>query len=107
MAEASEPRQAEGRPVRESWAAMQLTALVQSHHAIVYRYAFRLSGNAADAEDLSQQTFLIAQRKIHQLREPQRARAWLLAVVRSCFLKSLRKARPMPAQDVELLVENV
>jgi len=107
MAEASEPRQAEEQPVREPWAAMDMPTLVHSHHAVVYRYAFRLSGNAADAEDLSQQAFLIAQRKIHQLREPEKARAWLLAVVRSCFLKNLRKSRPLPAQDVDLLVEHV
>jgi len=107
MAEAPGPRQVEERPVTDAWAAMDMPALVQSHHAVVYRYAFRLSGNAADAEDLSQQTFLIAQRKIHQLREAERARSWLLAVVRSCFLKGLRKARPMPAQDVDLLVEHV
>ncbi len=107
MAEDSGPRQAEERPVRETWAAMDMPALVQCHHAVVYRYAFRLSGNAADAEDLSQQAFLIAQRKIHQIREPEKARAWLLAVVRTCFLKGLRKVRPMLAQDVDLLVEQV
>jgi RNA polymerase sigma-70 factor (ECF subfamily) len=107
MAEASGPRQAEEQLVRETGAETDLPALVQSHHAVVYRYAFRLSRNAADAEDLSQQAFLIAQRKIHQLREPDRARAWLLAVVRSCFLKGVRKARPMAAQDVDLLVEHV
>ena len=107
MAKDSGPRQAEEPPVGETWAAADLTALVQSHHAVVYQYAFRLSRNAADAEDLSQQTFLIALRKIHQLREPERARSWLLAVVRSCFLKGLQKARPIVAKDVDLLIEHV
>ena len=42
------------------------------------------SGQASDAEDLVQQTFLVAQQKLHQLREADRAfveeayhRVWL------------------------------
>jgi RNA polymerase sigma-70 factor (ECF subfamily) len=74
---------------------------------VIFRYACRLSGCPAEAEDLTQQTFLIAQQKLQQLREPERACSWLFAVVRSCFLKSLRKSRPIPAQDVDLVVEHV
>jgi RNA polymerase sigma-70 factor (ECF subfamily) len=83
---------------------IDLPELVREHHAVVYRYACRLCGCAADAEDLTQQTFLIAHQKVHQLRAALAVRAWLLAVVRSCFLKSVRKPRPMPAADIDLLV---
>src|SRR5437660_10545026 len=83
--------------------AADLPALVKEHHAVVYRYACRLCGCRSEAEDLTQQTFLIAHRKLQQLRAAAAARAWLLAVVRSCFLKSVRKARPTPAHDIELL----
>src|SRR5688572_30072838 len=65
-----------------------LPQLIHEHAAPLYRYAFRLAGQASDAEDLVQQTFLVAQRKLHQLREADRASAWLYAVLRSCFLKS-------------------
>jgi RNA polymerase sigma-70 factor (ECF subfamily) len=108
MTEASaSPQAAEnGRQVAATQ-AVDLAALVMEHHAVVYRYACRLSGSPNDAEDLSQQTFLIAQQKVGQLRQPESARAWLLAVVRSCFLKSLRKSRPIPAQDLDLAVEDV
>jgi len=108
MTEASASRHAadNGRQVAATQ-AVDLAALVMEHHAVVYRYACRLSGSPTDAEDLSQQTFLIAQQKVGQLRQPELARAWLLAVVRSCFLKSLRKSRPIPAQDLDLVVEDV
>src|SRR5437870_3998904 len=102
-ATASQSAAQDGKPQGRALAA-DLTALVLAHHAAVYRYACRLCGSPTDAEDLTQQTFLIAQQKLHQLREPERACAWLLAVVRSCFLKSVRKARPVPAQDVDLTV---
>jgi RNA polymerase sigma-70 factor (ECF subfamily) len=78
-----------------------LAELVRAHHAAVYRYAYRLCGNATEAEDLAQQTFLIAVRKVHQVREAERACSWLLAVVRSCFLKSLRKLRPIAVGGLE------
>jgi len=102
---ASQPKAEDGHASQRQTA--DFMALVLSHHAAVYRYACRLCGSPTDAEDLTQQTFLIAQQKLHQLREPERACAWLLSIVRSCFLKSVRKMRPLPAQDVELTVENI
>ena len=86
---------------------LDVATLVVAHHAAVYRYACRLCGCPTEAEDLVQQTFLIAQRKLHQIREPERACSWLLAVVRSCFLKSIRKPRPVPAQAIDLDVDQV
>ena len=68
----------------------------------IYRYAYRLSGTAAEAEDLTQQTFLMALQRIHQLREQSRAKAWLFAILRSCFLKSCRKRVPVTAANLEL-----
>jgi RNA polymerase sigma-70 factor (ECF subfamily) len=82
-------------------AAVDMTALVVAYHAAVYRYARRLCGCPTEAEDLTQQAFLLAQRKLHQLRDPERASGWLLAIVRSCFLKSLRKLRPIPSDNME------
>ena len=70
--------------------ASNLADLIEQHYSLLYRYAFRLSGSAADAEDLTQQTFLTAQAKLHQLREPSYAKAWLFAIIRNTFRKSLR-----------------
>src|SRR5262249_28415955 len=96
MTEPSTPQAAEHDGPNSNTARVDVTTLVVAHHAAVYRYACRLCGSPIDAEDLTQQTFLIAQRKLHQLREAERACAWLLAIVRSCFLKSLAKLRPTP-----------
>jgi RNA polymerase sigma-70 factor (ECF subfamily) len=71
-------------------AASLLAQLVQQHYAALYRYAFRLSGKSADAEDLVQQSFLTAHQKIEQLRDPQNGKAWLFTITRNAYLKSLR-----------------
>ena len=64
--------------------------LIEQHSALLYRYAYRLTGDADDAEDLVQQTFLLAHQRSHQLREAGAARGWLVSIVRNVFLKSLR-----------------
>ena len=60
---------------------MNVAQLVQEYHGGVYRYAYRLTGSVADAEDLTQQVFLIAQQKLGQLRSPESARSWLFAIL--------------------------
>lgn len=87
--------------------ALDIADLVAQHHAAVYRYAYRLTGSEADAEDLTQQAFLIAQRKLDQLREPAASRSWLFTILRRVFSKSLRQNGPRPAGDLLLDLENV
>jgi RNA polymerase sigma-70 factor, ECF subfamily len=89
------PRPADGSVV-------DIAGLIAAHHGSLYRYAFRLTGMAADAEDLSQQAFLIAQQKLHQLRDAERAVGWLFAILRSCYLKWRRKRFPMASTVADL-----
>jgi len=82
-----------------------ITSLVHEHHGPVYRYAFRLTGSTQDAEDLTQQVFLLAVQKIDQLREADRVRAWLFTVLRRCFLKSIRRQRPLSSSAADVQME--
>ncbi|MBX9788626.1 MAG: RNA polymerase sigma factor [Pirellulales bacterium] len=78
-------------------AEIDVARLVVEHHADVYRYAYRLSGAVADAEDLTQQTFLLAQSHRAQLRQPELARRWLFSILRHEFLRTRRKQQPIAA----------
>jgi RNA polymerase sigma-70 factor, ECF subfamily len=108
--DSSERARGDNAPVpREPAGARQpptVESLVADYHAALYRYAFRLAGTQPDAEDLVQQTFLMAQQRIHQLRDPQRARQWLFAVLRNVFLKSCRRTPPVDATSLEVAPEN-
>jgi RNA polymerase sigma-70 factor, ECF subfamily len=75
-----------------SEAAVSLPELIAEHTGLLYRYAYRLSGSASDADDLVQQTFLLAQQNLSQLREASAAKAWLCALLRSAFGRQLRQA---------------
>ncbi len=64
--------------------------LVEDHYESLYRYAYRLSGSASDAEDLTQEAFCKAQSCWSQLREPERARSWLFSILRNAYLHRAR-----------------
>src|SRR5438552_11203739 len=64
--------------------------LVDAHYDSLFRYACRLSGSAADAEDLTQDAFCKAQMRLHQLRDPSRAKAWLFSILRNAYLHRVR-----------------
>ncbi len=68
-----------------------LPELVDDYYDRLYRFAYRLSGSATDAEDLTQQTFLTAQTNLHQLREPEHAKAWMFTIMRNTYLKGRRR----------------
>lgn len=88
-------------------ATMDIARLVAEHHRAVYRYAYRLTGSAPDAEDLTQQVFLKAHQKLSQLRSAQRAKSWLFAILRNDFLKSCQRRGPIPAANLNLNVESI
>ena len=58
-----------------------------------YRCAFRLLGNAADAEDAVQEALLAAYKHINQFRGQSQISTWLTTIVRNCALMQLRKRR--------------
>lgn len=75
--------------------------LIEEHYQMLFRFAWRLSGSREDAEDLTQQTFLIAQRKLHQLQDPKAVRSWLCTILRHHFLRSIER----PTASLEAVPE--
>lgn len=82
--------------------------LIDANYESLYRYACRLSGSAADAEDLTQETFRKAITQLSQLRQPERARAWLFRILRNVYLHRVRddkRQRLVPLEAVGELAE--
>ena len=91
----------------EDAAPLDVGQIVAEHHETLYRYAYRLAGSATDAEDLTQQVFLIAQQKLDQVRDAQCVRGWLFTVLRNCYLKSRRQRLPVTAASADLDINTV
>jgi len=62
----------------------------------MYSAAFRLTRNAADAEDLIQETFLRAYRAFHQFEPGTNLKAWLYRILTNTFINSYRKRQREP-----------
>ncbi|MBA3552212.1 MAG: sigma-70 family RNA polymerase sigma factor [Actinobacteria bacterium] len=62
----------------------------------LYSAAYRLTRNAADAEDLVQETFLRAYRGFAQFKEGTNLKAWLYRILTNTFINSYRKKQREP-----------
>ena len=66
---------------------------VRCYSADIFRYAITLSRNRTLAEDLVQETFLRAWRRLETLREDAKAKSWLMTTVRREYLRYLQRLR--------------
>jgi len=62
----------------------------------LYRAALRLTSNAADAEDLVQETYLRAYRGFAGFTEGTNLRAWLFKILNNTFINTYRTAQRRP-----------
>ncbi|MFT3810565.1 MAG: sigma-70 family RNA polymerase sigma factor [Micropepsaceae bacterium] len=70
--------------------------LLRRHQGMVRAQLRRLThGDAARADDLAQETFLLAWRKLHQFRGEARFATWLYRIAYSCFLQAHRRRPPV------------
>lgn len=75
--------------------------LVRRHQGMVRAQLRRLlHGDAATADDLAQETFVLAWRKLDQFRGEARFSTWLYRIAYACFLQAVRK-KSLPAHDVD------
>jgi len=83
-------------------------ALVRNHSREIHGFLLKLTGNHCDAEELAQDVFVKAFRRLETLRERGAARSWLFTIAVNHFndwLKqrrqvALRATRPLPDADV-------
>jgi RNA polymerase sigma-70 factor (ECF subfamily) len=64
--------------------------LVERHSRGVFRLAFRMTGNEHDAEDVVQETFLKAYRKLGAFEERAQLGSWLHRIAANCAYDLLR-----------------
>src|SRR5580692_6535093 len=72
-------------------ATQQLEQILSSGLHPFYRRAYRLLGNAADAEDAVQDALLAAHTHLHQFRGQAQISTWLTTIVLNCARLQLRR----------------
>jgi RNA polymerase sigma-70 factor (ECF subfamily) len=76
-----------------------LAGLVQEYASTLYRVAFSVMRNAADAEDAVQEAFLRVLRHRDSLGEVRDRRVWLIRIVWNIVLDRKRRAKTRPETD--------
>src|SRR5437764_3262916 len=83
--------------------------LYRKHAGDVYRYALVVLRNQADAEDVTQTTFLNAYRAIEKGERPRSPQNWLIAIAHNVCRQRFRQSQRRPAEVVyeEELAETI
>jgi RNA polymerase sigma factor (sigma-70 family) len=81
-----------------------LDELYRSHAAEVYRYAYAVLGNHADAEDVTQTTFVNAFRALERGERPRKPSNWLITITHNIMRQRFRQQQARPT-EVELVRE--
>lgn len=79
--------------------ASAFDGLVRLHYARVFAFLMSLTRQRQDAEDLTQQTFVRAWRKIRRLDPRRPVLPWLLTIARRESIVMLRRRRPPPPAE--------
>ena len=79
-----------------------LDDLYRRHVGDVYRYTYAVLGNHADAEDVTQTTFVNALRALERGEQPRNPSSWLLAIAHNLVRQRWRQAAARPA-EIELV----
>jgi RNA polymerase sigma-70 factor, ECF subfamily len=74
-------------------ADLEFEKLVKLYYRDLYRFGLGLTGNEADAADLTQETFYIWANKGHQLKNPGNVKGWLFTTLYREFLKTCRRLK--------------
>ena len=83
--------------------ALDVEALIVAHQAGVWRYLRFLGCDRAQADDITQETFLQLLRRGFEERGERETAAYLRTVARNCFLMNVRRTRHVQSvEDLDL-----
>ena len=77
-------------------AVVPVARILREHGAAVFRYALAVLGNRADAEDVTQTTFLNAYRSLEQGVRPRKPANWLLTIASNTIKQRFRQEQARP-----------
>src|ERR1700722_7671909 len=82
-------------------------ALVARYQSPVCALAYSACGDVSHSQDVAQETFVIAWRKLGDLKEPAKFKAWLFGIARNLINNSVRRQTRNPLSGAEPLDETL
>jgi len=88
-------------PDASTHAPASFEALLAAVVDAAYGYAFRLSNNRSDAEDLVQEAAMLAFRGFGSFEAGSNFKAWFFKILTNCYRSKYRKDRRRPTVDLD------
>lgn len=81
------------------------------HMNLLHNYAYKMTFNQLDADDLVQETYLRAFRFFHKFEKGTNCKAWLFRIMKNLFINKYRKNQKEPGKvdysDIENFFDNI
>src|ERR1051325_9883489 len=77
--------------------------VIERYQTLVTSLAYCATGSLTQSEDLAQETFVTAWKKLGELREPSKLRSWLCSITRFLISKEFRRQGREPLHAAEPL----
>src|SRR5438105_7703755 len=84
----------------------EFDTLVRRCHRQAYNIAYRLAGNHADAEDITQEAFLRAYRFFDRYNRSMPFESWLYRIISNVFIDEVRKRPKVKAHSLDQPLAN-
>ena len=84
-----------------------LAEMMQRYRHPIVNFCYRLLGNASDADDVAQETFVRCYQTRHRLRTGAKLSTWLFTIARNLCLDRLRYRNRHPTEPLEHAPEPV
>src|SRR5690606_36953862 len=110
------PRSRPMEQMREDAAAVALArdgdaeafrSLVERHSRLVFRVAYRMTGNESDAEDVVQETFLKAYRQLGRFESRANFGTWVYRIAVNCAIDYMRSRPKRESTEEDDVLERV
>src|ERR1700689_3043416 len=75
-------------------------ALVVRYSHAIFRVAFRITGDEADAEDVVREAFLLGYRKLESFESRAKFSTWIYRIAVNCALNLKNKRKPEAAYQI-------
>ncbi len=84
----------------------QFEKVVGQYQRDIINFHYRLCGNRFEAEDLAQETFIKAYKKLESLKEQEKMKSWLFSIARNVTIDFFRRNKEKSVPLDSVIMEN-
>ena len=78
-----------------------LELLIRRYLKPIYNFVYRYTGNAQDAEDITQETFVKVWRNLKKFDQQKSFKTWIFSIAKNSCIDFLKKKRAIPFSEFE------